>query len=165
MAASKVNGSAELVIMHGEFGSRLLSDFEAGEKCGIIGHGSKIVADHMLWPGSPGFLWHMCTHPLCDVEVFASTVTSNMKDWTSLCHYRAGITNAQLPNKEIDEPPELAMLVGESDRAGRRLLEGNQGNVSSPGPSVQDFHIRLAHRICAFFQKQGIVPRAVGSHV
>lgn len=109
-------------------GSAYLDDLLFLER-GMLGRGAVVVADNVLKPGAPYFLWHVVFGGSYDVTIvslpeFAQTA---IEDWIAVCVWRGPHGGSkedctELPNRDICE--ELGRLAWWSDSMRRRSERG-----------------------------------------
>ena len=106
-------------------GSRFAEDLQALEEQGLLLPGAIVVADNVLKPGAPLFLWRLvktsvyCTH-IVQLNEFATT----LKDWMSVSVLKffpgdgvpsqvlSAPTESRLQLDVVPEPPgELGLLL------------------------------------------------------
>eukprot|EP00933_Yihiella_yeosuensis_P064846 TRINITY_DN6838_c1_g1_i1.p1 TRINITY_DN6838_c1_g1~~TRINITY_DN6838_c1_g1_i1.p1 ORF type:complete len:546 (+),score=112.88 TRINITY_DN6838_c1_g1_i1:990-2627(+) len=113
-------------------GSRFSDDLQTLEKSGLLEHGAIIVADNVLKPGAPAYLWHVLRGGdyetrLVSLEEFAMVGT---EDWMSVSRYlpmpkRSGVQQAPAA------PPEIRKLERQAEQMRMRAMaRGKWGGVS-----------------------------------
>eukprot|EP00747_Dinoflagellata_sp_TGD_P072321 gnl/TRDRNA2_/TRDRNA2_157431_c2_seq1.p1 gnl/TRDRNA2_/TRDRNA2_157431_c2~~gnl/TRDRNA2_/TRDRNA2_157431_c2_seq1.p1 ORF type:complete len:587 (-),score=52.49 gnl/TRDRNA2_/TRDRNA2_157431_c2_seq1:102-1718(-) len=94
-------------------GSRYVDDLEMLEKQNLLVPGAVVVADNVLKPGSPLYLWRVVRSGAYDTEVVTlKEFAMPAEDWMSVSIRKPGTEDMEMP-----EPPrELVSLERETDR-------------------------------------------------
>jgi len=107
-------------------GSAFHHDLAILEHLGLLAPRAVIVADNVLKPGAPLFVWHVHTNAydttLISVREFVQT---SVEDWVAVCTWRGGGANSAaslgaLPLASPPLPGALSRLAWEADMMRRR---------------------------------------------
>eukprot|EP00933_Yihiella_yeosuensis_P031332 TRINITY_DN24890_c0_g1_i1.p1 TRINITY_DN24890_c0_g1~~TRINITY_DN24890_c0_g1_i1.p1 ORF type:complete len:434 (+),score=74.69 TRINITY_DN24890_c0_g1_i1:191-1303(+) len=107
-------------------GSRYDQDLKVLEQRGLLAPGAVIVADNVLKPGAPLFLWRVTRDPLfeteiCPVKEFAMPA----QDWMSVSRFKPtnrSLDHATQSDMHLNPPSEILQLHQESDRVRAKAL-------------------------------------------
>lgn len=116
-------GSIELLLLHGGSEGRHSAEVDRADALGLLASQCFIVAEHVLRPGAPRFLWRMCSRPRFHTELIE--VDEPEEDWVAVCS--ALPSNGRVRVRDASPPPSLACLSAESEQLWRR----KSGEVSS----------------------------------
>merc|ERR1712224_257046 len=117
-------------------GSRYDEDLAILESLNLLRPGAVVIADNVLKPGSPFFLWRLFKSGSYDTQVVRlQEFAMPSEDWMSVSVRRpqAASSSADDSNEEIEtvsvpeHPPELVQLQWESDRIRALATRPGQG--------------------------------------
>mmetsp|Transcript_109610 Transcript_109610/g.353704 ORF Transcript_109610/g.353704 Transcript_109610/m.353704 type:complete len:730 (-) Transcript_109610:43-2232(-) len=135
-------------------GGRFGSDLRVLEASGLLAPGAVVVADNVLKPGAPAYLWHVVyggsyETEIVSVEEFAMPGT---EDWMSVSRYWPVTRDAQAA------PPKPPSVVRRLEWEADRMRMRAQDSVSGPGVSFADW-AAFSERMRASLAELGISPR------
>jgi len=110
---ARVVGSTSFdVVFFDQRGSRYTADLMVLEKAGLLSFGSVVVADNVLKPGAPAFLWHVLHSGLYETRIVRvqEYAMPGVEDWMSVSIYRPP------GNREKTAAPEYPLLPYELRR-------------------------------------------------
>lgn len=112
-------------------GARFGCDLEVLERLGLLRESAVVVADNVLKPGAPAFLWHVCRGGAYDTRIVSvrEFAMPDTEDWMSVSRRRGSLAGAEAPQA----PPEVGRLEREAGRM--RLRAQGQG----PGVSFAEW--------------------------
>jgi len=143
--------SVDMVFMD-QKGTRFHTDLELMENLGLLADGAVVLADNVLKPGAPLYIWHLAYGPyegLTAVSVREFLLQS--EDWMVLGFHDASRGPTQAP------PPDLHRLAFESDAFRKRSM------FDSIAPSKSDWWA-FSQRFVNGLDRCGAKPRIVGLH-
>lgn len=124
-------------------GSAYLDDLLTLENHGLLGKNAVIVADNVLKPGAPLFLWHVVHGGKYDVVLVSvpEFVQTVIEDWVAVCVWRG--ESEKHPRKPLDRTSavELSRLAWLSD-AMRRRSERGEVDVAAWATFSQKMRLR-----------------------
>ncbi|CAJ1370416.1 unnamed protein product [Effrenium voratum] len=104
-------------------GSLFHEDLAAFEELGLFKEGAYVVADNVLKPGAPYFLWRVCRSGHYDTQLTAvpefGLGHQALTDWMAICR-RVSLG----PTRPPEPPEELQRLAQKCDDLRRRSLGG-----------------------------------------
>jgi len=109
-------------------GSRYDEDLEALERYGLLLPGAVVVADNVLKPGAPLFLWRLRNSDAYDTHIVrVEEFAMPSEDWMSISVRRAEARDPPCVGEEPTPPEDLAQLQWEADRIRARATRAGQG--------------------------------------
>lgn len=112
-------------------GSRYDEDLATLEKHDLLMPGAVVIADNVLKPGSPAFLWRLVKSGAYDTHIVTlREFAMPSEDWMSVSVRKTMPTAAggvPQPVTTPEAPPEIAMLQWESDRMRGQATKAKQG--------------------------------------
>lgn len=129
------------VVFMDQRGSRYEEDLALLGKHGLLRPGAVVVADNVLKPGAPLFLWRVAASCVCQTQIarVPEFAMPGAEDWVSVSlplSSGAAITAATDGNDSKEPPPELAAQL-------RRLREGSdrmrEKAMNRPSVSFEDW--------------------------
>lgn len=133
-------------------GTRFHTDLELMEELGLLADGAVILADNVLKPGAPLYIWHLANGPYTNTTaVSVREFMLQSEDWMVMGFHDASRPAAAPP------PPLLHRLAFESDAFRKRSM------FDSVAPSKGDWWA-FSHRFVDGLDQCGCKPRIVGLH-
>lgn len=133
-------------------GTRFHTDLQLLEDLGLLEDGALVIADNVLKPGAPEYIWHLCRGPYAHpTAVSVREFLLQSEDWMVMAFYDASRTPVPQP------PPRLHRLAFESDAFRRRSM------FDSVAPSKADWWA-FSQRFVDGLASCGVKPRVVGLH-
>jgi len=133
-------------------GTRFHTDLELMEELGLLADGAVILADNVLKPGAPLYIWHLVNGPYTHTTaVSVREFMLQSEDWMVMGFHDASRPAAASP------PPLLHRLAFESDAFRKRSM------FDSIAPSKADWWA-FSHRFVEGLDQCGVKPRIVGLH-
>lgn len=133
-------------------GTRFHTDLGLMEELDLLADGAVVLADNVLKPGAPLYIWQLAKGPFHDLTaVSVREFLLQSEDWMVL-----GFHDATLPPTP-EPPPELHRLAFESDAFRKRSM------FDSVAPSKADWW-SFSQRFVDGLQFSGFKPRIVGLH-
>jgi len=133
-------------------GTRFHTDLGLLEELDLLADGAVVLADNVLKPGAPHYIWHLATGPYHDcTAVSVREFLLQSEDWMVL-----GFHDASRPPTP-DPPTELNRLAFESDAFRKRSM------FDSVAPSKADWW-SFSQRFVDGLAYTGCKPRIVGLH-
>lgn len=133
-------------------GTRFHTDLGLLEELDLLADGAVVLADNVLKPGAPMYIWHLATGPYHDcTAVSVREFLLQSEDWMVLGFHDASRSPAPEP------PPELHRLAFESDAFRKRSM------FDSVAPSKADWW-SFSQRFVEGLAWSGCKPRIVGLH-
>eukprot|EP00930_Biecheleria_cincta_P019780 TRINITY_DN15019_c0_g2_i1.p1 TRINITY_DN15019_c0_g2~~TRINITY_DN15019_c0_g2_i1.p1 ORF type:complete len:1049 (-),score=159.63 TRINITY_DN15019_c0_g2_i1:226-3372(-) len=138
-------------------GTRFHIDLQMLEAEGLLKDGCAVLADNVLKPGAPHFLWYLQTSHIYDLTVVSlrEFAADRIEDWMALGRYWP----TRVPTHQIgipDPPKALEHLAFLTDRARARSC-----NADGPCEVSEDAWAWHAQEIRAAYEAVGIRPRIV----
>jgi catechol O-methyltransferase len=152
LAQPKPNGAFAFVFFD-QRGSRYLNDLYTLERRRALSDGAVIVADNVLKPGAPAFLWHVIFSGLYETQVIAVREFSmpGVEDWMSVSIKRKNAFDNTSVSLAPPLPIELQEMEWEADQMRARAEQ-------SPGVSFEAWNEFVA-RMRRCLVANGISPR------
>ncbi|CAL1165309.1 unnamed protein product [Cladocopium goreaui] len=104
-------------------GSLFHEDLQSFQELGLLKDGAIVVADNVLKPGAPYFLWQICHSPCFEARLLAvpefGLGHQVLQDWMALGRYEATTEPRGSPF-----PAEIHALAIDCDQLRRRSLTG-----------------------------------------
>lgn len=133
-------------------GTRFHHDLRLLEELGLLEDGAVILADNVLKPGAPEYIWHLCRGPYVHpTAVSVREFLLQSEDWMVMAFHDASGTPVPQP------PPLLHRLAFESDAFRRRSM------FDGVAPSKADWWA-FSQRFVDGLASCGVKPRVVGLH-
>jgi len=112
------------------------------EQLGLLASGAVIVADNVLKPGAPLFLWHVTTGSY-DVDLISvrEFVQTGIEDWVAVCTWQGA--GEEQPATPPPPPAGIAHLAWRAD-AMRRRSERAGVSVETWANFAQEMRAALA---------------------
>lgn len=133
-------------------GTRFHTDLELLERLGLLADGAVILADNVLKPGAPLYIWHLANGPYTGLTaVSVREFLLQSEDWMVMGFHDASRPPAMPP------PPLLHRLAFESDAFRKRSM------FDSVAPSKADWW-SFSQRFVDGLDCSGVKPRIVGLH-
>lgn len=133
-------------------GTRFHTDLQLMEELGLLADGAVVLADNVLKPGAPQYIWHLARGPweyLTAVSVREFLLQS--EDWMVMAFHDASKEPAE------DPPPPLQRIAFESDAFRKRSM------FDSVAPSKADWW-KFSQQFVEGLDRCGVKPRIVGLH-
>eukprot|EP00435_Cladocopium_sp_Y103_P022324 s52_g5.t1 len=109
-------------------GSLFHEDLESFQELDLLKDGAIVVADNVLKPGAPYFLWQICHSPCFEARLLAvpefGLGHQVLQDWMALGRYEATATTTTSPAEGPLFPAEIHALANDCDQLRRRSLTG-----------------------------------------
>lgn len=150
-------GASAEAVFFDQRGTRFHTDLHMLEAEGLLQDGCAVLADNVLKPGAPHFLWYLQTSLIYDLTVVSlrEFAADRIEDWMALGRYWP--TRVPMHQRGIPEPPKaLEHLAFLTDRARARSC-----NADGPCEVDEDAWARHAQEIRAAYEAVGICPRIV----
>jgi len=128
-------------------GARFGTDLAVLETSGVLLPGAVIVADNVLKPGAPAYLWRMVHGGDYETQIRSvmEFAMSDTEDWMSVSLYRP---NSEQHRTHGQPPAEIRRLEWEADRVRMRAQDCGSGpgvGFSEWARFSRDMRRRLAH--------------------
>eukprot|EP00928_Gymnodinium_smaydae_P029597 TRINITY_DN22248_c0_g1_i1.p1 TRINITY_DN22248_c0_g1~~TRINITY_DN22248_c0_g1_i1.p1 ORF type:complete len:959 (-),score=130.29 TRINITY_DN22248_c0_g1_i1:175-3051(-) len=143
-------------------GTRFHLDLETLESQHLLGEECVVLADNVLKPGAPHFLWRLQRSARYNLSVVSlrEFAAESVEDWMSVATLRPGLAAAfrdGVPlDPELSLPPHLSELAFHTDRARARSCSARlPGEVGEEDWACHSHHLRRAYAAA------GITPRIV----
>ncbi|CAE8627152.1 unnamed protein product [Polarella glacialis] len=152
--------SVDLLLLRGGAEARYLSELGRVEALGLLAPGCVVLADHVLRPGAPRFLWRMSALPGYRIDVIEvmEPGLGRGEDWMALCTALSPDSDARALEERPssrEAPAELASLTAESERLWRR----RQASEVAAGPHGRDHLVeRFTGRLRSLATRMGLSP-------
>eukprot|EP00928_Gymnodinium_smaydae_P064285 TRINITY_DN4766_c0_g1_i1.p1 TRINITY_DN4766_c0_g1~~TRINITY_DN4766_c0_g1_i1.p1 ORF type:complete len:714 (+),score=160.15 TRINITY_DN4766_c0_g1_i1:64-2205(+) len=111
-------------------GSGFEEDLELLERGGLLREGTVIIADNVLKPGAPLFLWQVMTGGAFATQVVnVGEFATDAADWMAIAVRCRGAAEApqRQPAPKAEAPADVVKLSREADRLRRRSMRGERG--------------------------------------
>lgn len=133
-------------------GTRFHSDLALMEELGLLADDAVVLADNVLKPGAPLYIWHLACGPYANcTAVSVREFLLQSEDWMVMAFHDASRGPAAPP------PPQLHRLAFESDAFRKRSM------FDSVAPSKADWW-SFSQRFVEGLDRCGVKPRIVGLH-
>lgn len=143
--------SIDMVFMD-QKGTRFHSDLALLEELELLADGAVVLADNVLKPGAPLYIWHLCTGPYqFPTAISVREFLLQSEDWMVMAFYDESKKPPPVPHKHLHR------LAFESDAFRQRSM------FDSVAPSKQDWW-NFSHRFVEGLESCGSKPRIVGLH-
>lgn len=124
-------------------GSIFHEDLRSFEELDLLVDGARVVADNVLKPGAPHFLWSVCSRARAsgslDVDLVAlpefGLGHQVLEDWMAVCHYKRAAEAAAVPMPPF--PSEIEALAERCDAMRRQSFQRG-------GVSIEDWGVHAA---------------------
>merc|ERR1711920_32745 len=109
-------------------GSRYTADLAVLERAGLLRDGAVVVADNVLKPGAPLFLWHMSQGGKFETEVVSTSefAMSSVEDWMTISTYRR--SSHETPFGDV--PHNIRVLEWRAEQMRKRAHQPDHGGRS-----------------------------------
>eukprot|EP00931_Biecheleriopsis_adriatica_P080916 TRINITY_DN54261_c0_g1_i1.p1 TRINITY_DN54261_c0_g1~~TRINITY_DN54261_c0_g1_i1.p1 ORF type:complete len:495 (-),score=97.51 TRINITY_DN54261_c0_g1_i1:31-1347(-) len=148
--------TANAVLMD-QRGTRFHIDLQMLERHCMLKEGCAVLADNVLKPGAPHFLWYLQTSPIYDLTVVSlrEFAADRIEDWMALGRYWPGRASGAQASA-VEAPKALENLAFLTDKARARSC-----NADGPCEVDEDAWARHSQQIRCEYEKVGIRPRIV----
>merc|ERR1711884_164140 len=133
-------------------GTRFHTDLELMEELGLLADGAVVLADNVLKPGAPQYIWHLCRGPYTHcTAVSVREFLLQSEDWMVMAFHDDSRDPTPTP------PQALQRIASESDAFRKRSM------YDSVAPTKGEWW-HFSQRFVDGLDRCGVKPRIVGLH-